>query len=125
MEQARRVDGGKRSAQVDADRCRLFDWQRATVADDGLERAAFDELRPDADLTAGDFRAVHGQHVGMAHAREQARFLNHSSGRLRLRRRRMQDLQRHLSLEPSIPRPIHTAEPAFADYVEERQVSPS
>ena len=55
------MERGERPAQIDADSGNLARAHRTTLADDGPERLAFDELHPDPDLLIHSLGAVHRQ----------------------------------------------------------------
>ena len=86
MQQARGMDGAQGAAEIDADLRNLAWRQRAAFRKQCLERAPLDELGPDADLAVQRFGPVDGEHIGMAHARQQPRFVNGVGRRRRGRR---------------------------------------
>ena len=76
MQQAGRMNGRHRAAELDADARDLLLGESPALAERLFERAALDELHPEADAPADALRAVDGDDVRMADAREQPAFLD-------------------------------------------------
>ena len=110
MQESGVVDRRERSTEIDPNGDDLIDRQRAAFGEDRFQGAAVDELSPDAHLIAEILRTVNREHVGMAHACEQTRFLNRAGRRGERRRGGVQKLQRDTALQPCVPREKDLAE---------------
>ena len=130
MEQAGRVHGRQRPAQVEPHAGRLARAERPLLLDQLLQRAPADELHPDADHAVARLGAVDRDHVRMAHARQQPPFVDDPrrvADRLARRVRRRvcpQQFERHVAVEMRIPRAIHVAVGAVAEQFQPLQVTP-
>ena len=115
MQQPGAVHRGQRATQVRADARGLARAQRALLLDDLLQRAAADELHPDADRAVARFGAVDRDDVRMAHARQEPAFVDDARGIAQRRGRIVnggrgaKQLERDLSIEVRIPCAIHLA----------------
>ena len=89
-----------------------------------FERAALDELHPQADAAVDSFSAVDGDDVRMANACEQPAFFDDGGLRATLPADTRQQLQRHLAIQAGIPGAIDLAERALADALEHAQMAP-
>ena len=96
------MDGGQRLADVDADERRLARAEASLLLQDLLERAALDQLHPEAGIAVGARRAVDGDDAAMAHARQQAALVDDHVGVIGLRRLGDQ-LERDFAIELRIP----------------------
>ena len=104
--------------------------QRTVLLDDLVQRAAANELHPDADRAVARFGAIDGDDVRMAHSRQEPAFVDDArgiaqrGGRIVNSGGRAEQLERDLAIEVRIPCPIHLAEGAAADRFEQSQVPP-
>ena len=118
------------AAEVRADARGFARSQRALLLDDLVQRAAADELHPDADRAVARFGAIDRDDVRMAHARQEPAFVDDARWIAERRRRivnsggRAEQLECDFSIEVRIPCPIHLAEGAAADGFEQSQVAP-
>ena len=130
VQQSGTVHGRQGLAQIDADRRRLPRAERPLLLDDLMQGAAADELHPDADPAIPRLGSVHGNHVGMAHAREQPAFVDHAR-RIAQRCRGIirrgsaaQKLQRDFAVQLRVPRAIDLAKGAASDRFEQPEMPP-
>ena len=123
VQEAGRVDRRHRAAQLDADPCDLRRRKRRALAERLFERAALDELHPQADASVDAFSAVDGDDVRMADAGEEPAFFD-DRGRGPLGDVGRQQLQRDLAIQPGVPGAIDVAERAAPDAFEHAQVTP-
>jgi hypothetical protein len=121
MHQARSMECGQRSTQIDADARDLARTHRPRFPHHLHQRAAFDVLHPDADVIRIALGAIDDHHVRVADARETARFVQRRLGIHAVLREK---LHRDVAVQGRIPRPIHASKCACADGFEENDVTP-
>ncbi len=125
VDEAGRVDGGQRPAQVEADQGRLLGAQRSLLREPLLQRGAGHEVGPQPDAAVVDVGAVHDDDVGVADPSEAARLLDEvATGRGRRGRVRAPELERDLAVEDGIVRPEHLAGTAVAELLDDLEVAP-
>src|SRR6185369_14639685 len=101
----------------------------------GLHALAADQLGPESGAALVLRRAVHREHVGMAHARELARLVQ-PEARRRIARALQRgharrdgveaaELQRDLAFEARVPGAPHLAEAALADRLQGTEEPPT
>ena len=111
--------------KVDADLNGFRTAEHFASVHDLFERAAPDELHPETDACADLLGAVDRDDVRMTDAGEQSAFVDDGrGGTVADGWIRVDQLERHLAIEPRVPRPVHLAEDAAADSLERAQVSP-
>ena len=76
MQQARAVHGGHGTTELEANVHRVSRAERCLLLEDLLERVATNELHPEADLVANLLGTINRYDVRMAHASEQAAFMD-------------------------------------------------
>ncbi len=92
---------------------------------DLFKRAAPDEFHPETDAWADLLGAVDRDDVRMTHAGEEPALLDdRRRGTVADGGIRVDQLERHLAIEPGVPRPVDLAEGAAADALERAQMSP-
>ena len=113
MQQSGGVNRCHRAAELQPDACRFGGVEAMFAFQQPLERLALHQLHPEPDLIVDLRGAVDGDHVRMADACEHPPFLDDAAPAIRVRRRRRQQLQRHLPVETGIPgaidRPVRPA----------------
>ena len=116
MDDARAVRLVERVADLDRDRQRLVDRERAACRAACGERLAF-EILQDEEVDAVLLADVEQRaDVRVAERRDRARLALEALAQLRIAgERRGQDLDRDHAIEPGIARPIHFAHAARAD----------
>ncbi len=125
MQQARAVYGGHRTTELEADVHRLSDGGLCRLLKDLLQGVAANELHPEADLVANLLGAMNGDHVGVAHAGEQAPFVDDRGRRaIAACAAGRQELERDFPIEPRVPRPVDFSKGAPANPLEEPKVTP-
>ena len=104
MQQSGGVNRCHRAAELQPDACRFGGVEAMFAFQQPLERLALHQLHPEPDLIVDLRGAVDGDHVRMADACEHPPFLDDAAPAIRVRRRRRQQLQRHLPVETRGPR---------------------
>ena len=126
VQEPRTVDRRQGLTEIDADRRRLARAVRPVGLQHILERAAADELHPQAHPTVYRLRAVDRHDVRMAHAREQPGLVEH---RVRIEEAsgsfRPEQLERDLAIESVVSGAIDDSEGAFADALENGEMPPA
>lgn len=123
VHETRRMDGRERPTEVAADQCGFGGADRAAALHDRVERVAGNQFHPQCDPAVQLLGAVDGHHVGMTNPREQAGLAQQVLG-CRAGRRRFQELERDLAIEPGIDRAEHLALGAAAEARQQREMSP-
>src|SRR5439155_14708524 len=107
-----------------ADRRRLVRAERTVQREQARHRAPLHELHPETDAAVPHVGAVHRYDVRMTNTRERLRFMQDAYGRDVDRGSRLEQLQRHLAIEPSIARAVDFAERPLPDPLEQLQMTP-
>ena len=94
------MDRGERMAELLPDPCGFAGCERPMHLQQLLERAAVDELHPDADPVVVLLGAVDNDDVGMTETGEEPRFLEDARGLARRRLALVQELERDLAMKP-------------------------
>ena len=110
--------------EFNADRDSFRTAEHFARVDDLLERATPNEFHPETDPPFDLLGAVNRNNVRMTHACEQPAFLDDGRGGPIAALIWGQQLQRHLSIEPTVPGSIDLTECADADPLQHTQVSP-
>src|SRR5690349_14272245 len=103
MKKTRSVDRSNGVTDLHCDLNRLGRPHRGPPSEPLLERLAVDPFHPEADRVADPLCAMNRDDVRMAHAREEAAFLD-DRGRARASdvRLRRQELQRNFTIETTV-----------------------
>src|SRR5205085_3199586 len=125
MQESRGVHGADRLAQLDADVSSFAGAERSMALEQVRQRFSADEFAPESDASIVPVDSIYRHDVGMAHARDEARFLeNRASFGVRIESSGKQELQRHLAFESRVPSAINFAESALAYFFDEPERSP-
>ena len=114
----------QRTAQLLANERRLARAERSLRPEQLFERAAPDILHPQADAAVPLFGAVDGDHVAVAHPREDASLMEHLRGQLGRGPAGTEQLQGDVAGEPGVLGPVDVTEGAVANLLEQREVAP-
>ena len=128
VQQPGAVDRRERSADIQADECRLARTERSTIGDELLERLASDELRPETDATVMFLGAVDLHDVLVAETGQTPGLFHQARVRLAAAAASlvvMEQLQRDVAVEVGVPRAEHVAGCTCADEIEEDETPPS
>ncbi len=119
------MHGRERVREVDADARGLERVERSSRRDALRQRLSLHELHPHAHPAGDTVSAVHGDDVGVAYAGERAALGDHVRVALGLPRRVLgQQLERHLTIEARVPRPIHVAERPASEILADDEPTP-
>jgi hypothetical protein len=119
------VNRGNGVTDLESDLNCLGRVQRRSLCQPLLDRLAIDPFHPEADCVADPLRAVNRDDIGMAHAREEAAFLD-DRRRTRFARVRVrgEELQRDFAIETCIPGTEHVSKGAAAKRLEDAKMAP-
>ncbi len=123
VEEARGVQRRKRTTQIDADGRGFARAERAARVQQLLERLAAQQLHPEADAPFVHVDAVHRDHVGMAHARQQPPLAGDARGLgVVAPACAAKELQRDLAFELAVPCAVDLAVGAATQPLEQRDL---
>ena len=125
MQQPGRVHRRERAAQRESEYDRFVRAERPLRGDLLREALAVDPFAPEPGPSILHGRAVHAQHVVVAHLRESACLVEERSHAHWLRGVRSQQLQRDIGAEARVPCAVHLAAAAARDLRLHDEVSPA
>ena len=125
MNQSGAVDRTDRAAQLLSDHRRFGRTERALRRQHLLQRAPLQQLHPQSHALVVHVRAVDEDDVRMADAGKALRLAEEARRRARPRDRRLEQLQRHVAIQPRVVRAIDRAEGALADFFADDQMAPA
>lgn len=119
------VDGSEGPANVETDADHFAFRERPVGVQPGFEGLASNELRPNPEAPVVSCGAVYGQNIGMVDLRQQPALFDDSRIAVRpIGSTRAEQFERHLAVEPAVPRPVDVAEGPLPDALEEPQRPP-
>ena len=125
VQQAGGVDGREGLAEVLPDESG-FACAAGTFVDENLRQGpAANELHAQPGPAVPLLGVVHDDHVRVLHARQRPRFVQHAVHHAGARQARMQKLDRDLTLQLQIARPVDVPERSFPHQLEELDTPPA